>query len=183
MRVEYPAAGWQLRITDVDGRPVTASIINSDDQPQVLDLRYWGRERYEQRIKDIKDLGFLALPHYSFAANRIWMHRVMLAGMLNTWSKLLGADSRSLAAANQTAYDMRSNGYTSRTEQSKAQRRSARSLWWLWDPRSLRARVVSTTVEMARHVRQVRVRLDGHAAHASLLAAALASIRGPDNPA
>lgn len=92
VRVEYPAAGCQLRITDVDGRRVTAFITNSAGQPRVLDLRHRGRGRCEQRIKDAKDLGFLAVPHHSFAANRIWAHAVVLAGAMSTWARLLGAD-------------------------------------------------------------------------------------------
>lgn len=55
VRVDYPAAGCQLRITDVDSQRVTAFIANSDSQPQVLDLRHRGRGRCEQRIKDAKD--------------------------------------------------------------------------------------------------------------------------------
>ncbi|WP_334145196.1 transposase, partial [Corynebacterium nuruki] len=127
VRVEYPAAGCQLRITDVDGRRVTAFITDSAGQPQVLDLRHRGRGRCEQRIKDAKDLSFLAVPHHSFAA--------------------------------------------------KKARTAARSWWWLWDPGSLRARLLSTAATVARHARQVRVHLDGHAPHTGLLAAALAQIR------
>lgn len=177
VRVEYPAAGCQLRITDVDGRRVTAFITDSDGQPQVLDLRHRGRGRCEQRIKDAKDLGFLAVPHHSFAANRIWMHAVFLAGALSTWSRLLGAEPAQLAAAKKTATDMRRNAQQTKSLAAKNARAAARSWWWLWDPGSLRARVLSTAATVARHARQVRVHLDGHAPHAGLLAVALARIR------
>jgi hypothetical protein len=180
VRVEYPAAGCQLRITDVDGRRVTAFVTGSAGHPQDLDLRHRGRSRCEQRIKDAKDLGFLAVPHHRFAANRTWMHAVILAGMLSTWARLLGADPAELATAKTTACDMRRNGYASRSDEAKAKRKAARSWWWLWDPGSLRARVLSTAATVARHARQVRVHLDGHAAHAGLLEAALSRIRGLD---
>lgn len=177
VRVEYPAAGCQLRITDVDGRRVTAFITNSVGQPQVLDLRHRGRGRCEQRIKDAKDLGFLAVPHHSFAANRIWMHAVFLAGALSTWSRLLGADPVQLSTAKKTATDLRRSAHRSKSPAAKKARTAARSWWWLWDPGSLRARVLSTAATVARHARQVRVHLDGNAPHAGLLAAALARIR------
>lgn len=177
VRVEYPAAGCQLRITDVDGRRVTAFITNSAGQPQVLDLRHRGRGRCEQRIKDAKDLGFLAVPHHSFAANRIWMHAVFLAGALSTWSRLLGADPVQLAEAKKTATDLRRGTHQSTSLAAKKARTAARSWWWLWDPGSLRARVLSTAATVARHARQVRVHLDGNAPHAGLLAAALVRIR------
>ena len=165
------------RITDIDGRRVTAFITNSDGQPQVLDLRHRGRGRCEQRIKDAKDLGFLAVPHHSFAANRIWMHAVFLAGALSTWSRLLGADPAQLAAAKKTATDMRRSVHQTKSLAAKTARTAARSWWWLWDPGSLRARVLSTAATVARHARQVRVHLDGNAPHAGLLARALSRIR------
>lgn len=127
MRVEHPATGCQLRVTDIDGRRVTAFVTGNAGQPQVLDLRNRSRGRCEQRIKDAKDLGFLAVPHYSYAANRVWMHAVMLAGMLNSWAGLLGADPGELAAAKKTACDVRRNGYPSTSEQAKATRKAARS--------------------------------------------------------
>lgn len=165
VRVEYPAAGCQLRITDVDGRRVTAFITNSAGQPQALDLRHRGRGRCEQRIKEAKDLGFLAVPHHSFAANQIWMHAVFLAGALSTWSRLLGADPAQLAAAKKTATDMRRSAHQTKSLAAKKARTAARSWWWLWDPGSLRARVLSTAATVARHARQVRVHLDGNAPH------------------
>ncbi|MGP5184982.1 hypothetical protein ACTXKY_14925 [Corynebacterium variabile] len=175
--MEYPAAGCQLSITDVDGRRVTAFITDSVDQPQVLDLRHRGRGRCEQRIKGAKDLGFFAVPHHSFAANRVWMHAVFLAGALSTWTRLLGAEPALLSAAKKTATDLRRGTRQSESLAAKKARTAARSWWWLWDPGSLRAKVLSTAATVARHARQVRVRLDGNAPHASLLATVLARIR------
>ena len=67
----------------------------------------------------------LTVAHYCFAANRTWMRAVMLAGMLNTWATLLGADPGALAAAKQTACDMRRDGYTSRSDEAKAKLKAA----------------------------------------------------------
>lgn len=80
VRVEYPAEGCQLRITDVDERRVTAFITDSAGQPQVLVLCHPGQGPVRTANRDAKDLGFLAVPHHSFATNRIWMHAVFIAG-------------------------------------------------------------------------------------------------------
>lgn len=176
VRVEYPAAGCQLRVTDVDGRRVTAFITTSPGQPQVLDLRHRARGRCEQRIKDSKDTGLTAVPHHSVAANRVWIHAVTLAGMLSSWARLLGADSEELRKAKQAAHQRHQHGYYP-GDKAKEQRKQTRSWWWLWDPGSLRARVLSTAASVAHHARQVRVHFDAHAPHCGLLAAALARIR------
>ncbi len=177
VRVEYPSEGCQLRITDVDGRRVTAFVAGSAGQPQALDLRHRGRGRCEQRIKDVKDLGFMAVPHHSFAANRVWMHAVILAGMLSTWAKLLDTEPGQLTAAKRTACLMRRDGFSRRSEQARKAQQAARSWWWLWSPGLFRTRVLSTAATVARHARQVRVHFGGHAPHAGLLATALARIR------
>lgn len=103
---------------------------------------------------------------------------MVLAGALSTWARLLGADPAQLAAAKTTATDLRRHCHQLRSLDAKAARKSARSWWWLWDPGSLRARVLSTAATVARHARQVRVHLDGNAPHAGLLEAALSRIRG-----
>ncbi|AEK38177.1 transposase for insertion sequence element [Corynebacterium variabile DSM 44702] len=131
VRVDYPAEGCQLRITDINGRRVTAFITNSGGQPQVLDLRHRGRGRCDQRIKDAKDLGFLAVPHHSISANRVWMHAVFLAGVLSTWSRLLGAELAQLSASKKTATDLRRGTHQSKSLAAKKARTAARSWWWL----------------------------------------------------
>lgn len=105
------------------------------------------------------------------------MHAVFLAGALSTWSRLLGAEPAQLAAAKKTATGMRRSAHQTKCLAAKTDRTAARSWWWLWDPGSLRARVLSTAATVARHARQVRVHLDSNAPHAGLLAAALARIR------
>lgn len=105
------------------------------------------------------------------------MYAVFLAGALSTWSGLLGADPAQLAAAKYTATDMLRSAHQSKSLAAKAARKSAQSWWWLWDPGSLRARVLSIAATVAGHVRRARVHLDDNAPHAGLLAAALARIR------
>ena len=72
---------------------------------------------------------------------------------------------------------MRRSAHQTKSLAAKKARTAARSWWWLWDPGSLRARVLSTAATVARHARQVRAHLDGKAPHAELLAVALARIR------
>lgn len=129
VRVEYHAALLSAALEAVDGRRVTAFITDSPDHPQDLDLRHRGRGRCEQRIKDTKDLGFLAVPHHSYAANRIWMHAVILAGALSTWARLLGADPALLTDAKATATALRRDGHRAAGLDVRQARRSARS-WW-----------------------------------------------------
>lgn len=88
------------------------------------------------------------------------MHTVFLAGALSTWSRLLGADPAQLSAAKKTATDLRRGTHQSRSLAAKKARTAARSWWWLWDPGSVRARVLSTAATVARHARQVRVHSD-----------------------
>lgn len=92
VRVEYPAAGCNLRVTDVDGRRVTAFATNQTGDLTSLDLRHRGRGRCEQQIRDAKDTGLSKMPHHSFDANRIWCTTVVLATCLSHWSGMLGAD-------------------------------------------------------------------------------------------
>lgn len=166
------------RVTDIDGRRVTAFVTDSAGLPQVLDLRHRSRGRCEQRFKDAKDLGFPAVPHYSYPANRVRMHAVVLAGMLSSWAGLLGADPAELAAAYKIACDARRAGCPAPARRPRPRVRPPVRGGGCGIRGSMRARVLSTAATVARHARPVRVHLDGHAAHASLLAAALARIRG-----
>lgn len=128
VRVEYPAAGCQPCVTDVDGCRATAFITTSPGRPQVLDLRHRGRGHCEQRIKDSKDAGLTAVPHHSFATNRVRIHAVNLAGMLSSWARLLCATPEELRKAKQAAHQRREHGYCP-GENAKEQRKHARS-WW-----------------------------------------------------
>ncbi len=78
VRVEYPAAGCNLRVTDVDGRRATAFATNQHGDIATSDLRHRARGRCEQQIRDTEDTGLSKMPHQSFDANRIWCATVVL---------------------------------------------------------------------------------------------------------
>lgn len=69
IRVEHPARGAQLRITDVDGHRVQAFATNRPGHANLLDALHRGRGRCEQRIRDLKDCGMGKLPHEAFGMN------------------------------------------------------------------------------------------------------------------
>lgn len=71
IRVEHPASGAQLRITDVDGRRVQAFVTNRPGHANRLDVLHRGRGRCEQRIRDLKDCGLGKLPHEGFRMNHL----------------------------------------------------------------------------------------------------------------
>jgi hypothetical protein len=56
VRKERPHPGAQLRITDVDGRRITAFVTNTTrGQLADLELRHRRRARAENRIRGLKD--------------------------------------------------------------------------------------------------------------------------------
>lgn len=152
IRVEHPARGAQLRITDVDGRRVQAFATNRPGHANRLDALHRGRGRCEQRIRDLKDCGLGKLPHEAFGMNQAWIHAAVLAMNLITWCGLI------IAAASTTA-DQR------------------RSQWWVWEPKTLRARMLSIAAVVVRHARRVILRFDGAAAHRELLEHGLSRIK------
>ncbi|GAB3597356.1 hypothetical protein CFAEC_13770 (plasmid) [Corynebacterium faecale] len=152
IRVEHPASGAQLRITDVDGRRVQAFVTNRPGHANRLDVLHRGRGRCEQRIRDLKDCGLGKLPHESFRMNQTWCHVAVLAMSLVTWAGLV-------TAAGSTAAQQR------------------RSRWWVWEPKTLRARMLSIAAIVVRHARRVSLRFDQAAPHRQLLEHGLARIR------
>lgn len=76
--------------------------------------------------------------------NQAWLHAAALAMNLITWAGLI-------IAAGSTAADQR------------------RSRWWVWEPKTLRARMLSIAGIVVRHARRVTLRFD----------AALAPLRAP----
>lgn len=88
-RVEYPAAGAQMRLTDHDGRRITCFATDQEGTPQHLDWFHRGRGRAEQRMRDLKDLGLSTLPHASAAANRAWLIAVTCAHNLLAWLPMI----------------------------------------------------------------------------------------------
>ena len=152
IRVEHPASGAQLRITDVDGRRVQAFVTNRPGHPNRLDVLHRGRGRCEQRIRDLKDCGLGKLPHEGFRMNQVWCHAAVLGLSLITWAGLV-------TAAGSTATQQR------------------RSRWWVWEPKTLRARMLSIAAVVVRHARRIILRFDQAAVHRQLLEHGLARIR------
>ena len=151
IRVEHPASGAQLRITDIDGRRVQAFVTNRAGHANQLDVLHRGRGRCEQRIRDLKDCGLGKLPHEGFLMNQVWCHAAVLSLSLITWAGLA-------AAASSDAADRRSR-------------------WWVWEPKTLRARMLSIAAVVVRHARRVILRFDAAAAHRQLLEHGLSRIR------
>lgn len=152
IRVEHPARGAQLRITDVDGRRVQAFVTNRPGHANRLDALHRGRGRCEQRIRDLKDCGLGKLPHEAFGMNQAWIFSAVLAMNLITWAGLI-------IAAGSTAADQR------------------RSRWWVWEPKTLQARMLSIAAVVVRHARRVILRFDRAAAHRELLEHGLSRLR------
>lgn len=144
MKAEHPASGAQLNITDVDGRRVRLFVTNLPGQPQRLDRAYSLRGRCEQRIKNLKDLGLSKLPHHSFGMNQAWIYAVMLAHNLIVYTGLANAQA---------------------DHQEK---------WWAWEPKTLRARIVSIAAVVIRHARRLVLRVDQAAPWQQLLRQVLA---------
>ena len=151
IRVEHPASGAQLRITDVDGRRVQAFVTNQPGHANRLDVLHRARGRCEQRIRDLKDCGLGKLPHEGFRMNQVWCHVAVLSLSLITWAGLI-------TAAGSDAADRRSQ-------------------WWVWEPKTLRARMLSIAAVVVRHARQVILRCDAAAPHRLLLEHGLSRIR------
>ena len=152
IRVEHPARGAQLRITDVDGRRVQAFVTNRPGHANRLDALHRARGRCEQRIRDLKDCGLGKLPHEAFGMNQAWIHAAVLAMNLITWCGLI-------IAADSAAADRR------------------RSRWWVWEPKTLRARMLSIAAIVVRHARRTILRFDNAAAHREVLEHGLSRLR------
>ena len=151
IRVEHPASGAQLRVTDVDGRRVQAFVTNQPGHANRLDVLHRARGRCEQRIRDLKDCGLGKLPHEGFRMNQVWCHVAVLSLSLITWAGLITA----------------ADGDAARQ----------RSRWWVWEPKTLRARMLSIAAVVVRHARQVILRCDAAAPHRELLEHGLSRIR------
>lgn len=152
IRVEHAASGAQLRITDVDGRRVQAFVTNRPGHPNRLDALHRARGRCEQRIRDLKDCGMGKLPHEAFAMNQAWVFAAVLAMNLITWAGMITATTSNAAS-------------------------QQRSRWWVWEPKTLRARMLSIAACVVRHARRTIIRFDAAAAHRQLLEHGLARIK------
>jgi len=90
VRKERPHPGAQLRLTDPDGRRVTAFATNARrGQLADLELRHRRRARAEDRIRAAKHTGLANLPLHQFGQNQIWCALVALALELTAWMQLL----------------------------------------------------------------------------------------------
>lgn len=127
-------------------------VTNRPGHANRLDVLHRGRGRCEQRIRDLKDCGLGKLPHEGFRMNQAWCHVAVLAMSLVTWAGLV-------TAAGSTAAQQR------------------RSRWWVWEPKTLRARMLSIAAIVVRHARRVSLRFDAAAPHRELLEHGLARIR------
>ncbi|AWT26632.1 hypothetical protein Csp1_18590 [Corynebacterium provencense] len=130
VRGEYPAAACQLRITDVDGRRVTAS--HSPTPP--ASRRCWTYDTVvvvgaSSRSKTPKTSASSPGPTTRSRRRRIRIHAVFPAGALSTWSRLLGAEPTQLAAAKRPATDMRRASHQATSLAVKKACTAARS-WW-----------------------------------------------------
>ena len=98
VRKERPHPGVQLRITDHKGMRITAFATNAPrGQLPVLELRHRRRARYEDRIRNAKDMGLMKFPLQGFAQNQVWCQIVQLAGVIVAWMQaiaLAGHDAR-----------------------------------------------------------------------------------------
>lgn len=151
IRVEHAASGAQLRTVDLDGRRIQMFVTNQKGHAQRLDERHRARGRCEQRIRDLKDCGLGKLPHTAFAMNQAWGHAAVLAMNLISWSGMIAAA------------DPRATHHRSR--------------WWVWEPKTLRARMLSIAGIVVAHARQLSIRFDGGAPHRDLLEHGLSRIR------
>lgn len=94
-RKERPHPGAQLRLTDVDGNRVTGFATNTVGADiAALEARHRQRARVEDRIRTAKDTGLRNLPYADFAANRIWLHLVLLACDLLVWMQTLALEGQ-----------------------------------------------------------------------------------------
>lgn len=84
--------------------------------------------------------------------NQAWIHAAVLAMNLITWCGLI-------IAAGSAAADRR------------------RSRWWVWEPKTLRARMLSIAAIVVRHARRTILRFDNAAAHREVLEHGLSRLR------
>ena len=91
VRREQPHPGAQLRITDINGRRLTAFATNTTGWRLAdLEVRHRLRAHAEDRIRCLKDTGLTNLPMHAFDKNQIWLEIAQLAYELITWTQILG---------------------------------------------------------------------------------------------
>jgi hypothetical protein len=148
-RKERPHPGAQLRITDVDGRRVTAFATSTPTagpgtQLPDLELRHRRRARCEDRIRAAKDTGLRNLPLHGFAQNQIWCAVVALACEITAWMQMLAL-----------------HGHPARR----------------WEPKRLRLRLLSAAGQLAASARTTTLHLSSRAPWTTLTLQALLRLR------
>lgn len=86
--------------------------------------------------------------------NQAWIHAAVLATNLITWARLI-------ITAGSTAVDQ------------------CRSRWWVWEPKTLRDRMLSIAATVVRHARRVILRFNAAAPHRELLEHGLSRVKTP----
>ena len=84
--------------------------------------------------------------------NQAWAYSAVLAMNLIIWSGLITAAG--------ARYPVRE-----------------RANWWVWEPKTLRARMLSIAGVVVRHARRLSIRFDGASPHRELLEHGLSRIR------
>ncbi|WP_257181092.1 IS1380 family transposase [Corynebacterium cystitidis] len=148
-RVSYPACGASPTDGDFLGRRIQLCVTNlHGHSADAIDRLYYLRGRAEQRIRDVKATGLSKLPFYDFATNQIWAVIAALAHSLTTWAGLMLGINRHTVGAYSATDNQR---------------------WWLWEPKTLRARLLSIAAKTTRSARKITLRYDGSHPHAPLL--------------
>ncbi|WP_156229644.1 transposase [Corynebacterium occultum] len=127
-------------------------VTNRPGHAQTVDVLHRARGRCEQRIRDFKNCGLGKLPHTAFRMNQAWAYSAMLAMNLISWAGLITAATPPPST-------------------------TSRQRWWVWEPKTLRARMLSIAGVVVRHARRLYIRFDGGAAHRELLEHGLSRLR------
>lgn len=181
VRVEYPSAGCNLRVTDVDGRRVTAFATNQTGDVTTLDLRHRARGRCEQQIKNTKDTG---LAKMGAPVLRRQPDLVCHGGAGDVSVPLVGdvgggpggigrGEEGGLAVADGDPHPRETPDGTP----IPVPRPSAKHKWWLWEPKTWRAKMGSIAALVTRHARRLTVRFDEAMEYTGTLIAAITRIR------
>lgn len=89
VRREPRHPGAQLTFDDIDGYRFTALLTDQTGDIITLERRHRARARCEDRIRVLKTLGLRNLPCGDFDRNQVWLHLVLLALNLCTWTQRL----------------------------------------------------------------------------------------------
>lgn len=141
IRVSYPAEGAQPTEDEIFGRRIQLCVTNLHGySADSIDRMYYKRGRAEQRIRDVKDTGLAKLPMRGFNQNQIWAIIASTAHSLIVWTGLLLGTHRHIKDCYTTTGNHR---------------------WWLWQPKTLRARMLTIAAKTTSSARKRIIRFDG----------------------